>query len=232
MYAEYISADVNGNLVAYHHGVPEARTSYHHGALRETLLDVCLSLVETEGIGAVSLRRVARDAGVSPRAPYNHFPDRASLLAALSGRGFAEVARLLEAAAAAADTPVAALVALVRAYVDFARDRPAYFRLMFRPELTESVNVPAGHEARDAGFKIVNDVVRGCVDGELIAETQPEVLTVALWGLGHGLASLWTDGELTKQAADLDRTADTLVNQTLALLERLLSTAQRPSPDT
>ncbi|WP_091612797.1 TetR/AcrR family transcriptional regulator [Amycolatopsis saalfeldensis] len=210
--------------------MPEARTSYHHGALRESLLDACLHLIETEGIGAVSLRRVARDAGVSPRAPYNHFPDRASLLAALSGRGFEELARQLEAARATADAPVPALVALVRAYLGFARARPAYFSLMFRPELSESPKNPAGHNAGDAAFGIVGEVVQTCVGGELIAETDAAVLTIALWGFGHGLASLWADGQLAKQAAGLGRTADALVDQTLALLERLLGAGRRPGP--
>jgi len=203
--------------------VPEVRTSYHHGTLRETLIDVCLNLIETEGIGAVSLRRVARRAGVSPRAPYNHFPDRAGLLAAVSDRGFVELARQLELAGAKVDRPVPALIAIVRTYLSFAQARPAYFSLMFRPELSESPNGRAGHEARNSVFRTVADVVRSCVSGELIAETDAAVLTVALWAFGHGLASLWTDGQLTKQAIDLDRTVDTLVDQTLALLERLLS---------
>jgi AcrR family transcriptional regulator len=68
--------------------MPPTRTSYHHGALRETLLDATLRLIEAEGIAAVSLRRVAREAGVSPGAPYHHFADRADLLAALSARGY------------------------------------------------------------------------------------------------------------------------------------------------
>src|SRR5215471_10104805 len=89
----------------YAHPVPTTRASYHHGALREALLAASLQLIEAEGIGAVSLRRVARDAGVSPGAPYHHFPDRASLLAALSARGYQLLASELAAAKAAASTP-------------------------------------------------------------------------------------------------------------------------------
>lgn len=208
--------------------MPAARTSYHHGALRETLLDVCLRLIETEGIGAVSLRRVAREAGVSPRAPYNHFPDRASLLGALSDRGFLELGRELDTARANADGPVPALVALVRAYLGFARTRPAYFRLMFRPELSETTKGSAGHEAKDTAFRIVAEVAASCVRGELIAEADAAVLTMALWSFGHGMASLWVDGQLAEQAETLNRTADALVEQTLGLVQRLLSAGQRP----
>jgi hypothetical protein len=72
------------------------------------------------------------------------------------------------------------------------------------------------------GTATCGEVVRSCVSGQVIAESEAEVVTIALWGFGHGLASLWTDGQLAKQAAELDRTADTLVEQTLALLECLL----------
>lgn len=202
--------------------MPTARTSYHHGALRETLLDVCLRILETEGIGAVSLRRVAREAGVSPRAPYNHFPDLAALLAALSDRGFTELGERLAVARAEADSPVGALVALVRAYVDFARARPAYFRLMFRPELSESTKGAAKHTARDDAFRMVADVVASCAGDGWIAESDAAVFTITLWGFGHGIAALWTEGQLAEQADKLDRTADALIDEILALLDRLL----------
>src|SRR5436853_7367638 len=65
----------------------QTRTSYHHGALRDELIKVCVALIEAEGIGAVSLRRVAREAGASPGAPYHHFADRAALLAAIAMEG-------------------------------------------------------------------------------------------------------------------------------------------------
>jgi hypothetical protein len=64
----------------------------------------------------------------------------------------------------------------------------------------------------------------------VIAETDAEVVTIALWGFGHGLASLWTDGQLAEQAAESGRTADTLVDQILALLERLLGARQHSDP--
>ena len=69
----------------------EARSTYHHGALREELIDTSLALIEAEGIGAVSLRRVAREAGVSPGAPYHHFADRAALLTTIAARGYEQL---------------------------------------------------------------------------------------------------------------------------------------------
>src|SRR3954447_6190810 len=106
----------------------QTRTSYHHGALRDELIRACVALIEAEGIGAVSLRRVAREAGVSPGAPYHHFPDRAALLAAISARGFQRLTAHLEAVRSEVDGFRAMLLAMVVAYVDFARHNRAYFQ--------------------------------------------------------------------------------------------------------
>jgi AcrR family transcriptional regulator len=176
--------------------MPVTRASYHHGALREALLTVSLRLIEAEGIGAVSLRRVAREAGVSPAAPYHHFPDRAALLAALSAQGFQLLAAELTAARAAADGPVQALSALIRAYVAFAQQNPAYFRLMFRPELSEPQKHPDGKAAEDAAAACLEETVAECVAAGVIPAAQADELHVTAWSLGHGMASLWLDGEL------------------------------------
>jgi AcrR family transcriptional regulator len=186
-------------------------------------MDACLELIETEGIGAVSLRRVARAAGVSPGAPYHHFADRAALLAALSGRGFELLATDMATARSTADTPRGALTALTEAYVDFARRRPAYFRLMFRPELSQSHKNPEAHVAGEAAFSLVGDVIAECVDSGVVGIGDADVFTITLWALGHGLASLWVDGQLGERAAALDSTAEALIEQTLRLVDSLLT---------
>lgn len=185
-------------------------------------MDACLHLVETEGIGAVSLRRVAREAGVSPGAPYHHFADRAALLAALSARGFELLAADLAAARDSAATPVAAITALARAYVAFARRRPAYFRLMFRPELSEPDNHPELHTAADAALQLVMDVVAECVRTGALPAEHADTLTLAFWGLGHGIASLSLDGQLDKKAITMNATADELIERIMTLLDSLL----------
>ena len=182
--------------------MPVTRASYHHGALREALLTASLQLIEAEGIGAVSLRRVAREAGVSPAAPYHHFPDRASLLAALSAQGFQLLADELAAARAAADSPVRALSALIRAYVDFARQNPAYFRLMFRPELSEPQQHPDAKAAADAASACLEETVADCVRAGVIPAAQADELCITAWSIGHGMASLLVDGELQDSHGD------------------------------
>lgn len=178
------------------------RTNYHHGALREALLKATLELIETEGIGAVSLRQVARAAGVSPGAPYHHFPDRAALLIALSDEGFHLLAETLTEAYEAAATPTEALEAILNTYVDFAKTNPAYFRLMFRPELKQSHKSESGTEAAHAAFAVLENTVAECV-----AASDREVVTIAMWSLVHGFASLWLDGQLDHRTEDPARLA-------------------------
>ena len=178
------------------------RTNYHHGALREALLTATLELIEAEGIGAVSLRQVARAAGVSPGAPYHHFPDRAALLTALSDEGFRRLAaELCDAKTSVAD-PAEALPAMIEAYVLFAQRNPAYFQLMFRPELTKSHKSPQGEEAAEEAFAVLDDTVEACIAAGVIQAADTKVLALTLWSLVHGLASLWLDGHLVHKTDD------------------------------
>ncbi|WP_405182297.1 TetR/AcrR family transcriptional regulator [Nocardia sp. NBC_01377] len=200
------------------------RTSYHHGALRDTLMDACLRLIDTEGIAAVSLRRVAREAGVSTGAPYHHFADRAALLAALSTRGFELLAAELTATrAAATGDPMDTLAALAAAYVRFAREHPAHFRLMFRPELSQPEKHPDTIVAADAAFALLTDAIADSVAAGLLPAAKAEILGLTWWGIGHGLASLWTDGHLEKRSAELGTTAPELVDDILRTLTDLIS---------
>lgn len=178
-----------------------ARTNYHHGALREALLRATLELIESEGIGAVSLRQVARTAGVSPGAPYHHFPDRAALLTALSDEGFRRLTTTLNDAHDTAATPTEALEAILNAYVDFARANPAYFRLMFRPELKQSHKSEAGLEAGEAAFAVLDNTVGECLTSK-VTEADRNVLAITMWSLVHGYASLWLDGQLDHWTTD------------------------------
>jgi AcrR family transcriptional regulator len=112
--------------------MPEREGPYHHGNLREALIGAALELLAERGKKALSLREVARRAGVSHAAPYRHFADRAELLSAIAEHGFAELERELSLAGSS-------LAAVASAYVGFALAQPARFRLMFEPEQAGSV---------------------------------------------------------------------------------------------
>ncbi|RZJ08327.1 MAG: TetR family transcriptional regulator, partial [Rubrivivax sp.] len=110
--------------------------AYHHGALRETLLDAAEALLAQRGADALSLRDVARGAGVSHAAPYHHFAGLPELLAALAARSFQQLGAAMQAGVDAHPADARdQLLAIATAYVDFARRRPARFRLMFGPVL-------------------------------------------------------------------------------------------------
>ncbi|WP_062982051.1 TetR/AcrR family transcriptional regulator [Nocardia anaemiae] len=198
------------------------RTSYHHGALRDTLLAACLRLIETEGLGAVSLRRVAREAGVSTGAPYHHFADRSALLAALSVQGFRQLGRDLADARAAADGPLRALTALAETYVRFSQENPGYFRLMFRPELSQPDKHPDARAAGDAAFDVLADTIADAVAAGLLPADKADTLAVMWWSLAHGMASLWLDGQLEKRSIQLGTTAPTLVEDIMRTFTALV----------
>ncbi len=104
---------------------------YHHGALRQALIDAALVAVEQDGAEKASLRNLARGLGVSATAPYRHFADRDALLTAVAARGFNEFATALERSAAGDISPSHGLMAMGRTYLDLALKRPQLYRLMF-----------------------------------------------------------------------------------------------------
>jgi AcrR family transcriptional regulator len=199
-----------------------ARDRYHHGSLREELISACLALIAAEGIAAVSLRRVAREAGVSPGAPYHHFADRAALLAAISTQGFMLLAARLEDARASATGPADALGALLGAYVGFAREQPAYFTLMFRPELSKPEKHPEAQAAGESALGVLIEVVADCQRAGVAAAGDAAALAAMAWALGTGLASLWSEGQLDDRKLAPDASADELAARVTALWERML----------
>ncbi len=162
--------------------------SYHHGDLRETLLDAAEALLAQRGASALSLRDVARGAGVSHAAPYHHFAGLPELLAALAERSFQQLGAAMQAGVAA--HPVDAreqLLAIATAYVEFARRRPARFRLMFGPVLASRSQHPGLDRAAEASFRVLLDAATrfDATAGPLIALTG--------WSLAHGLSHLSLD---------------------------------------
>ncbi|MGK0185733.1 MAG: AcrR family transcriptional regulator [Verrucomicrobiales bacterium] len=122
------------------------KSPYHHGDLRNALVEASLKVLKVEGLGALSLRRAAREAKVSPAAPYRHFKDKESLLCSLSAYGFAQLTGELDAAHSTAPGD---LEAAGQAYMAFALREPQCFRLMFTLNLPS--NDPAQQELKLAG---------------------------------------------------------------------------------
>ncbi|WP_248492157.1 TetR/AcrR family transcriptional regulator [Tsukamurella sp. PLM1] len=163
-------------------------TTYHHGDLPDTLVSAAVEILDEEG-GAtdLSLRAVARRAGVSTAAPYRHFPDRNALISAVAAVGYHELAAALMEASPAPSAPED-LADIAVAYVDFALQRTGLFRAMFAE--------PCGTDPARAEAVVM---ITGYLNA-LVARTLPtddaEATATAVWALVHGLAFLHLDGKL------------------------------------
>ena len=195
---------------------PAAKRNYHHGDLRRALLDAAWRLVAEKGLAALTLREVARAAGVSHAAPYHHFPSRTALLDALAEEGFAGLDRAMgEAMGEAKAGPAAGgpaevgqtprpvdgadvMVRIGRAYVDFACAHPEQLQVMFRPRHHDSEGPPppALAEIGAKAYGHLADAVRVCQAQGLAPAGDPDELALSAWSLVHGFASLWSQGQL------------------------------------
>lgn len=167
--------------------------------LRQKVLDASLALIEEEGLDRLSMREVARKAGVSHQAPYHHFGDREAILAAIATEGFGmlqqELSRSLDKHAASQRS---ALEAVARTYVDFALRHPGYFRVMFRSDSVPIENYPEALENADSAFGALVQAIDRSFAGEPPGARRN--LAFACWAFTHGLATLLLDGPLTRRA--------------------------------
>ena len=173
---------------------------YHHGNLRQALIEAGLAELEAGERGDVSLRELARRVGVSANASYRHFADKEALLVALATEGFRRFGAAQ--ATAARSHPAEPFRAAGRAYVDFARANPALFRLMFG-RFTSSHREPELEEAATGAY----DGLRGFIAQELGPRANEAALAagaVRAWSLVHGLANLILDGQIDGVTEDVD----------------------------
>lgn len=173
--------------------------AFHHGDLRRAMLEAARHLLEREGPLGVGLRAAARLAGVSQTAPYRHFPDKDSILAALAEEGLGELRERMAEAAASARSPAEALPAIAEAYVGFATSQPHLFRLVFGPELADRKRWPAVREAGLRAKQVVVDALAAAQRAGAVRAGDPEELSLGHWAAVHGLASLAVDGLLDER---------------------------------
>jgi AcrR family transcriptional regulator len=175
--------------------VEPTRQTYRHGDLRAAGVATAAALVEEVGPGTLSMREVARRTGVSHTAFYHHFPDKASLFAAVAEQGFAELTHTMTTRAATADDALAQLHAIGVGYVTFALTHPGVFRLMFRPELTgiEGAGVPP---VVSGAWDLLRSTVQECQEAGFASDEPLDLLAILCWTSVHGLANLLLDGPL------------------------------------
>jgi len=172
---------------------------YHHGALRDALLKAAETVLERDGLAGLTLRAVAREAGVSHAAPTHHFGDLTGLVSELAAIGFRQFnAAMVAAGAAGCSAPMEKALARAKAYVAYAQAHPGMYGLMFRNERLD-MKRPSLHEAAEASFAGLAGAI-GASRHEQISEQSLSLDQAAAiaraWSLVHGFTMLLLDGRL------------------------------------
>lgn len=175
--------------------MPE-RKSYHHGNLRQALVEATAALIEEQGPQAFTLTEAARRAGVSAAAPYRHFKGRDDLLEEVARQGFVEFAARLETAFdGGRPRPLSAFLRMGQAYLDFASDRPGYYMAMFE----SGISIAGNTDLATASGRAQGVLVAGAeaLAARLPPESRPPSRMVAnhIWALSHGVVELFSRGK-------------------------------------
>jgi AcrR family transcriptional regulator len=167
---------------------------YHHGNLREALVEAALRLIAERGPAGFAFVELARAAGVSAAAPYRHFRDRNALMAEVARRGYDTLTLDLDRAwNGGKPDPVSAIEQCGRAYLTFARRNPAYYAAMFDATLAFD-SEPDLRVAADAAFAVLRRAADAAVATATRNRPPAQMVALHLWSLAHGIASLFVTG--------------------------------------
>ncbi|MEX2179538.1 MAG: TetR/AcrR family transcriptional regulator [Gemmatimonadaceae bacterium] len=189
---------------------PRGRSrAYHHGDLRSALLASALEILQREGIEGLTLRAVARAAGVSQSAPYRHFADRRQLMAGVAAQGFRAMEQaMLAEMQRTPDAPRLGLKMVAVAYVKFGLANPALYRVMFGPEVANTEDLPELRETGRGVLGFVSEGIRRLQEAGLVGPGDPWLMAVTTWSTLHGLVMLTLDGQTHGVAPSLEALLD------------------------
>ncbi len=174
------------------------KTSYHHGDLKNALIAAGIETLAQEGLSGLSLRKVARRAGVSHAAPYAHFADKQALIAAISTSGHEKIYhKILGIIERYPDDPLRQLIEAAWAYAEFGFEEPDLFRITFSGAVEQERDYPALVEMAGKNFQMVRALVRRCQAAGILHPGEPDLVTVGVWGLVHGFISLVQQGQVS-----------------------------------
>src|SRR6202789_691390 len=204
---------------------------YHHGNLKEALLQAALRLIAEKGPAGFTFADAARLAGVSPAAPYRHFRDRDELLSSIAQRGFEQFESALTAAwdDGRPDT-VSAFERVGKAYLAFAREKPAFYSAMFESGLASDVSATL-QAAAERAFAVIRAAAERLAALAPPGSPRPPALMMALhiWSMSHGVASLFARGDAARRK--LPMTAEDLLEaEVLIYLRGLGFVTDRRTP--
>jgi AcrR family transcriptional regulator len=205
-------------------------SNYHHGDLKNSLISSGLEILTGDGIQGLSLRKVAKKAGVSEAAPYRHFKDKEALIAAIAEQGFIRLAGKLDAVMAEHSEDAKALFFQSGlAYVQFARDNPDAMRVMFRFRNADGeVEYPALQEAADEAFAFLIDTVEYCQQAGLARMGHPMPLALSAWSAVHGLSMLLIDNCISNEVLQ-ENDDQSLILTTLEIVLQGWQSTKEPS---
>jgi AcrR family transcriptional regulator len=193
----------------------KAKSPYHHGNLREALISSAEQLLEEKGVHGMSLRGVARLAGVSQAAPYHHFKDKEALLVEVAELGFQRLRTFMSDGAAHAEEPAERLRGLGQGYVRFAMAHPATFRMMFGSIVENKTEYQTFQSSGVSWLALVLDVLGAIPFAERFDAA------VAVWAGMHGVAGLLVDGVCERDRfAQMGITPESMVDTAMEGLVR------------
>jgi AcrR family transcriptional regulator len=179
------------------------KPSYHHGDLKNALIEAGADVLAREGVAALSLRRVAQKAGVSHAAPYAHFTDKQALIAAISTEGYR---RLYEAMSDVierfAEDPGRQLMEGAWAYVQFAQNAPDHFKVTMSGVVERQKEYPAFVEMSQRNLALLVRVVEACQGAGVLRKGPPELVALSVWSVVHGFVSLLLEQQIPHTVLD------------------------------
>jgi AcrR family transcriptional regulator len=179
------------------------KKNYHHGDLKNTLVAAAITILAKDGVAGLTLRKVARKAGVSHAAPYAHFSDKQALIAAISTEGFKRLYDSMDSVISSyPNDPLKQLTGGAWAYIQFGVSDPDHFKVTFSGVLEREKDYPAFVEISQKTFARVVSVVKDCQLAGVLGQDSPEVVAVTLWGQLHGLVSLFIEGQISHTVMD------------------------------
>ena len=171
---------------------------YHHGDLKNALIEAGIEILSKDGLPGLSLRKVALKAGVSHAAPYAHFADKQALIAAISTEGHKKIYnKITQVLEQYPDEPLRQLIEIAWAYVQFGLEEPDHFRITFSGAVEKELDYPALVEMTGRNFGLVRQLVIRCQEAGILNPGEPDLVSVGVWGMVHGFVSLLQEGQVS-----------------------------------
>lgn len=189
------------------------RNAYHHGHLRQALVDQAVRTIHRSGVGALTLRDVGASLGVSRTALYRHFADKTALLAAVATDGFRSLREALQDSWDGSGRGRAGFEAQGLAYVRFALANPGHYRVMFGGFVAKADCDPDLTTEASGAFGVLLAALVELQQQKLVRAGDPEALALFVWSAVHGVAMLAIDGQLTRPGLSLDPVMQTVVDR-------------------